>query len=88
VPREQLLRLARLLNLLVVSGDRLGSHFGEQRLDELDHELGRWFRESGVWPQLSEARGELHDRLADDTTEGDAKLAQELAELPYWRPAQ
>lgn len=86
VPREQLVRLARLLNVLVVSGDRQGTHFASERLDDLDREHGRWLREAGLWSQFSAARRELHDLLAEDTAEDDAKLDRELGELPYWRP--
>jgi hypothetical protein len=86
VPQEQLVQLARLLNLLVVSGDRQGTHFARERLDDLDREHGRWFREAGLWSQFSAARRDLHDLLAEDTAEADAKLDRELGELPYWRP--
>jgi hypothetical protein len=85
ISRAKLVRWARMLNLLVVSADRIGSHYGEPRLEDLDREFGRWFREHDLFRDLADARAEVHDVLAPDSADGDDSLRAELGDLRYWR---
>jgi hypothetical protein len=84
LPRETLRRCARVLEVTVVSGDRIGSCHAEA-LDELHREFGRWFLETDLWRELARVRGDVYEILRKPS---DAEaLAAELGPLPYWEPA-
>jgi hypothetical protein len=84
--RETVLELARLLNEVVVSGDRIGSKFHD-RLAECDREFGTYCREAAVVPRAAALRGQVFGALWPDAPpEGDERIEAELA-ARYWKPS-
>jgi hypothetical protein len=91
--RQTTLELARLLNEVVVSGDRIGSehHDDEERLAR---EWYAYTQEIDFWRRASTLRRPLLDALwpedgrSDDESviRRDARVEAELAPR-YWRPA-
>jgi hypothetical protein len=86
LPRETVLRWARLLEVIVVSGNRIGSCHAKP-LDELHRQFGRWFLETDLWRELSRLGGDVYEILRGPTPTDDEALAAELGPLPYWEPA-
>jgi hypothetical protein len=83
--RETVLELARLLNEVVVSGDRIGSTFHD-RLTECDREFGTYCRELAVVSRAAALRGQLSEALWPDAPpEDDERIEAELAPR-YWKP--
>jgi hypothetical protein len=84
--RDTALQIARLLNEVVVSGDRMGSTFHDDE-ERLAREWYVYLQEVDFWRRAAELRGLLFDALWDD--EGvvgdeeiiahDARVEAELA---------
>jgi hypothetical protein len=85
IDREAALRLARLLELLVVSSDRMGSYYADAPEDSLDREFGRWYRERWLFRDLAQARMELWDALSPSNVDHGERLIAELGPTPHWR---
>jgi len=85
IERDAALRLARLLELLVVSCDRIGAYYADAPEADLDHELGRWVRERRLFQELAEARMEVWDALKLGSADEEERFIAQLGPLPYWR---
>jgi hypothetical protein len=85
VPREQLLEMARDFNALVVSLDRIGSYYAEDR-EGFERALAEFVVEWGVSQRLVRAR-----RIVDDALLGPAPTPDEQEALPsdpVWEPKE
>ena len=83
--RETVLQLARLLNEVVVSGDRIGTTFHDEPA-EGDRRFGQYCRDIDLGPRAARLRRELFDVLWPDAPpEDDDRIEVELA-AHYWKP--
>ena len=82
--RDDILKVIRIVNHIVVSVDRIGSATAEKTEQEQAIALSEFF--SGmVWQELSHARGILHSVFSDELGPDDMdELERELQNLKYW----
>lgn len=84
--RKTTLELARLLNEVVVSGDRIGSAHHD-RLAECDRVFGAYCRDIDFVPRAAALRGALFEALWPAAPpEDDERIEAELAPR-YWQPS-
>lgn len=90
--RQTTLELARLLNEVVVSGDRIGSTYHDDE-ERVAREWYAYTQEIDFWRRASKLRGPLLDALwpEDDLIDDESVIAHDArveAELAprYWRP--
>ncbi len=84
--RQTTLEVARLLNEVVVSGDRIGSAFHDT-LPECDREFGAYCREIDAVRRAAMLRVVLFESLWPDAPASeDERIEEELAPR-YWRPS-
>lgn len=83
--RSTILSAIRLTDLLVVSLDRMGSHYANASRNEGNKEVGRFIEERNISDELQRVTvALLVDFLAEATAEERAKLARAIAELRIW----
>ncbi len=82
--RQLVLELARLLNEVVVSGDRIGSAFPDDP-EKCDRVFGAYCREVDAVPRASRLRGELFEALwPEEPPEEDERIEAEMG-ARYWQ---
>jgi hypothetical protein len=84
ITRDDLLRLSRDLNTLVVSLDRIGSYHAEDRA-ALERALTEFIIEWRVFERLARARRIVDEALLGPNPTPDEEEA--LAHGDYWEPA-
>ncbi len=84
--RETELDLTRLLNEVVVSGDRIGSALADAPPEEVDREFGAYLRRIDFWHRASSLRSALFESLwPNEAPKDDERIEAELAPR-YWTP--
>jgi hypothetical protein len=82
--REDILKVIRVLNYVVVSLDRIGSRTAELPEQEQARALNKFFSPK-VFEHLAESRQILHEVFSDELGPDDMdELERELKDLEYW----
>lgn len=84
--KKDIIEVLRYLNLVVVSLDRIGSHYSDCKTIEEYHALSSNFiDEWKILPKLSKARRILDEAFSHKLGEDDMdELEREFQDLQYW----
>ena len=86
--RQITLDIARLLDEVVVSGDRIGTALADAPPDEFNKECGAYLQEIDFWRRASSLRSALFESLWPDApVEDDDRIEAELAPRYWHRPS-
>lgn len=85
--RARLIDVARHLESVVVSLDRIGSTYATDR-PKLESVIGSFVVDSGVFERLTHARALIFAILTNnqDGVQADEQLERELGDVQYWSP--